>query len=304
MCKSEHHGGCAWRGQDTKRDEVNVSTPAFFSSPDHQDLRLGDSPNKALLLHGFPGTPAELRGVADVLVRHGWQVHAPLLPGFGQDIANLSRQHWQDWLWAAQDHWQELHAEAEQTLLLGYSMGGALALYLAATRPMEHVLLLAPFWRFPAWQVHLLPVVKHIKRQFKPFAEADFNDPKMRQQLARIVPDADLDDSSVQWRLREGMVLPTSAIDELRKLGQAAYKKASEVVSDTVVLQGFHDKTVRAHDTRLLTARLGGRLELHELNGDHDFISPHSEGYQELQTWLEHYLTRLSQSQQQVNADT
>ena len=110
---------------------MNAST--VYSSSEHQSFTLGEGPNKALLLHGFPGTPAELREVAKTLCVQGWQVTAPLLPGFGVNIATLGEKRWGDWYKAALKDWQRLEG-AQRTLLVGFSMGGALALHLAAAR--------------------------------------------------------------------------------------------------------------------------------------------------------------------------
>ena len=36
-----------------------------YSGPEHQPFEFGDGPNGALLIHGFPGTPAEMRAVPE-----------------------------------------------------------------------------------------------------------------------------------------------------------------------------------------------------------------------------------------------
>ena len=63
--------------------------PAFLGD-EHRDFMRQGGPPAAVLVHGFPGTPAEMRPLADVLSDAGWTVRAPLLPGFGAQIETLA----------------------------------------------------------------------------------------------------------------------------------------------------------------------------------------------------------------------
>lgn len=263
-----------------------MDTSTFYGSAKHRTFTLGDSPKKALLLHGFPGTPAELRPLAEVLHSGGWQATAPLLPGFSVQIARLGERRWQDWQGAALTHWQEVKREAQQTLLVGFSMGAALALHLAAAQPPDKLVLIAPFWRMNDWRTHLLPVAKYVMPTLRPFENADFGDKDVRKRFEVMLPNADLDDPNIQARLRQEVILPTSSVNELRKLGRSAYSVARRVGAPTLILQGFQDTTVRPIDTRTLLTRLSGPVTLREFSGGHDIVKPHSEGHETLLTLL------------------
>lgn len=259
-----------------------MDAATFYGSPEHQTFTLGEGSKKAFLLHGFPGTPAELRAVATLLRSRGWQATAPLLPGFGIDIPNLGEKRWQNWRDAALTHWQTLTEDASQTLLLGFSMGGALALHLAAARPPDTLVLIAPFWRMNDPRTRFLPLIKYVMPTLRPFKKADFNDRDVRRRFERMLPDVDLDNPNVQTRLRQEVVLPTSSVDELRKLGRAAYRVAAQVDAPVLAVQGFQDATVTPYDTRRLLSRLRGRITLHEIDGDHEVIKPHGRGHDAL----------------------
>lgn len=56
-----------------------------YNTPEHRPFTLGEGAGAALLIHGFPGTPAEVRPLAQALSERGWKVRAPLLPGFGTE---------------------------------------------------------------------------------------------------------------------------------------------------------------------------------------------------------------------------
>ena len=226
------------------------NVPNFYSAPEHQPFSLGEGKRRALLVHGFPGTPAELRPLASFLAETGWQVRVPLLPGFGSDIEALGRKRWQDWTRAVESEFEKLALGAERTLLLGFSMGGAVALVTATNIKPDTLVLLAPFWRFDDWRVNLLPVFKHVVRQVKPFENADFGNPQTRETFKEIVPDADLSDPETQARLKKSVTLPTEAIDQLRQLGRRAYALAPRVSAPCLVIQGEGDTTVRPEHTR------------------------------------------------------
>ncbi|CAN5769113.1 alpha/beta fold hydrolase [soil metagenome] len=263
-------------------DRVTLrNVPNFYSAPEHQAFTLGESKRHALLVHGFPGTPAELRPLASFLAEAGWQVRAPLLPGFGSSIETLGQKRWQDWTHAVESEFRTLAAGAEHTLLLGFSMGGAIALVAATNVKPDTLVLLAPFWRFDDWRVNLLPVFKHFVRTLKPFENADFSDPQTRETFKEIAPDADLSDPDTQAQLKKSVALPTEAIDQLRQLGRRAYALAPRVSAPCLVIQGEGDTTVRPEHTRKLVERID-RAQLVEVSGGHSFVGTGQRGHKEL----------------------
>ena len=269
---------------------------SLYRHPRHQGFVLGRSEagrktKRALLLHGFPGTPAELRPVAEFLLARGFEVRAPLLPGFGAGMAALGSTRWRDWVGAAQAAWNDLRG-AEHTLLLGFSMGGAVAVNVAARTPPDRLVLIAPFWRLPDRRAGLLPMLQFAVPQLKPCAQADFAAESVRAQVARIDPTLNLDDPDVQQALREQLVLPTSSLVALQRLGRHAYRAAPKVTAPTLVFQGKDDPTVRAADTRRLAARLGGPMTFAEVGGDHQLIEAQSKGHRALLEQLEQVLKK------------
>ncbi len=89
----------------------------------------------ALVLHGFTGSPHSVRGVARALAEAGLAVHAPLLPGHGTSPDDIQATGWDDWRAAAEDAWAELAAGGDPVVVVGLSMGGTLAVALAADHP-------------------------------------------------------------------------------------------------------------------------------------------------------------------------
>ena len=103
----------------------------------------------------------------------------------------------EEWLAAARAAWDETRAGRQpRTTLIGFSMGGAVALRLAAEAGLapDQLILLAPHWKFADRRAVVLPVAKYFIREFKPFGRIDFDSPDMRRMLAELAPGADLDD--------------------------------------------------------------------------------------------------------------
>jgi carboxylesterase len=256
---------------------------ALFPSPQHQTFSLGDSPRRALLIHGFPGTPAEVRPLADILHQLGWQVRAPLLPGFGSGIAELNQQHRSDWVNAAVSEWQAIQPGCQECMLLGYSMGAAVALHTAAVLKPDKLVLVSPFWRAPGPYHLLVPIVRRLAPNLRLFKNADFGDPRLRQFFAAILPESDLDDPKVQQYIRTEFTLPLAAMEEVIRLGREAYRLAANIQAETLIVQGSQDPIVRPADTRRLIERLEERLVCYyELPAAHDLLDDRSRHFDQL----------------------
>ncbi|MGB8858940.1 MAG: alpha/beta fold hydrolase [Ilumatobacteraceae bacterium] len=91
---------------------------------------------RILLLHGLGGTAGTMRPVADGLTALGHKVHAPTLPGHGTEPAALQHVGWADWLSAA--------GQWPADVVVGQSMGGSLALALAADDRCRAVVAINP----------------------------------------------------------------------------------------------------------------------------------------------------------------
>ena len=74
----------------------------------------------------------------------GFAVRLPLLPGHGTSWQELARTRWQDWHAALTLPTWSLTEECDVVVMAGLSMGGALALRIAATRPVAGVVVVNP----------------------------------------------------------------------------------------------------------------------------------------------------------------
>jgi carboxylesterase len=89
----------------------------------------------ALVLHGFTGNPVMMQPVTDAFVAAGFTTSMPRLPGHGTTIEDMATTGWADWSAEAERAYRELAAKVDQVVLVGLSMGGTLAVWLAERHP-------------------------------------------------------------------------------------------------------------------------------------------------------------------------
>lgn len=121
-----------------------------------------------LLLHGFTGTTYGVRPLAEHLAAQGYSVFAPRLPGHGTSLADLAACSYLDWADCAAGGLSKLQETCNTIFLAGHSMGGTLALRLAASAPEKVVGVVtmnAPvFLANPL--LPLVPVAKYLIKTF------------------------------------------------------------------------------------------------------------------------------------------
>jgi carboxylesterase len=120
-----------------------------------------------LLIHGFTGTPKEMRWMGEYLNRElGFTCLGVRLTGHATRPKDMVRSRWTDWTASVEDGYNLLRGATDSVYLVGLSMGGALSL-LMATRFAPHVkgvvTISAPYEmadEHPAWQIQLFSYFK------------------------------------------------------------------------------------------------------------------------------------------------
>lgn len=110
-----------------------------------------------LLLHGWLTTPADFGPLPEALAEAGWDVFAPLHEGHGARPTELEDVTAEDLLEAAREHYERVRAEYDRVALVGFSMGGTMAVLLAAEQPPERLVLVAPFFGVRHRWYYVLP---------------------------------------------------------------------------------------------------------------------------------------------------
>jgi carboxylesterase len=207
---------------------------------------LGEGTRGALLIHGFASTPPELRLLGEVLAERGFRCHAPSLPGHGTTPQELARTCWQDWAKHVQHAFDDLSRQCADVVVVGQSMGGTLALHLAAHdhRVRAVATLAAPIW-LSGPLPPLLPVLKRVIRWHHTGDDIDLWNPGAVEELH-------------SYGIR-----PTRSIDELRRVCAVVRKELAEIRAPVMVLHGERDRTIDPRCAREIARRLVGSEAVH-----------------------------------------
>jgi carboxylesterase len=109
-----------------------------------------------LMIHGFTGTPKELRWMGEYLHKQGYTVAGIRLAGHATQIPDLVRAHWQDWLISVEDGINLLQSNCKKIFTIGLSLGGMLSL-IAADRYKIHgaIAMSTPFSYLDDWRLNV-----------------------------------------------------------------------------------------------------------------------------------------------------
>ncbi|WP_183096189.1 alpha/beta hydrolase [Nocardioides stalactiti] len=121
-----------------------------------------------LLSHGFTGSPVSMRPWGRYLGELGYGVRVPLLPGHATTWQDLNTRRFADWYGHLSAEYDALAAEHDVVVVGGLSMGGCLALRLAADKGADiaGVMVVNPAVATKRLDVKALPVIKHLVGSF------------------------------------------------------------------------------------------------------------------------------------------
>lgn len=131
-----------WALLDAHRQQLDYAEERLgIAEEDRSILRLRpDGREGVLLVHGSTGSPAEMRGLADVLYDAGYTVYAVRLPGHGVPDASLSEHSWRSCLLDLENRQRMLAAACTKLHYVGFSFGATLLMQLdVSPRPISMV---------------------------------------------------------------------------------------------------------------------------------------------------------------------
>jgi carboxylesterase len=105
-----------------------------------------------LVIHGFTGGPYEVEPLANYLEETtDWEIITPSLPGHGLGEGrelDLSKVTYEEWITHCEQCYFDLSKRHEKIYIIGFSMGGMIAAYLAAKYTCEKLVLLSTSRRY------------------------------------------------------------------------------------------------------------------------------------------------------------
>jgi carboxylesterase len=117
-----------------------------------------------LLSHGLTGNPTSMTPWGSYLAERGYAVEVPLLPGHGTTWEDANTTSWADWYRTINGVFDKLRSEVDSVVVGGLSMGGAVALRLAADRgeQVSGIVVVNPALSSRRKDLLALPVLKHL----------------------------------------------------------------------------------------------------------------------------------------------
>lgn len=172
-------------------DSVMDQTPAFddFASPYLQEGFGEHKTVGCVVTHGIGGTPANVRLVADELVKRGYTVYAPLLEGHGISIRKLAHTGWKKVLQSERDACKKLkEMGCTKIVPIGLSLGGILSGIMAEEQDCACAVLLSPPVKMKRWV--------HVGRLLRPFVIGMVDDDEAKEKRKKKYPYAQMYDGS------------------------------------------------------------------------------------------------------------
>jgi len=206
--------------------------------PSPAGFKLEGGPVGVLMIHGYTGSPAEMRLIADYLNGRGLRISAPLLPGHGTTPADLNQVAWTDWTDSVELALAELREQSATVFVAGLSMGALLALYLAGKHPtLPGAIVYSPALLVTNRLIRLVPLGKYFISMF-PKRKAHFTDP------------------SAGGRIWSYDRYPTFGAHETGKLIREVKRLLPQVVSPLLIVHSWLDRDIRPESARLVYDRV------------------------------------------------
>lgn len=197
----------------------------------------------ALLLHGAGDTPQVLAELARYLHQRGFSVRVPLLASHGRRLQELGKASAAGWYDDARNALFEMRATHDWVAVVGLSMGGALALRLAAEEGAIPVLvLLAPY-------IAMAPLARRAANTSRAWG---WLLPYFSSFGARSIHDA----AAATRGLGHGILTPAT-LRALRDVVGAANDALPNVKCPTLVVQSREDNRISVASATQAFARLG-----------------------------------------------
>jgi len=199
-------------------------------------LRPPAATSAALLIHGFTGTPWEMRLIGEELANAGIASLAVRLPGHGTSPEDLAEKRWQEWHHAVQEGYNILRKDYSSIYGVGLSTGCLLLLATARTNPMDGLVLFSPYLRVLHW---LAPYAGWLK-WFRPY---------------QVKPEAD--NSQKHYYRRR----PVAGIHQINRLIKNVYSQLPHITTPVLAFNGEGDETVDIESGRELIDRMASKIK-------------------------------------------
>ncbi len=130
-----------------------------------------------LLIHGFSGSPPEMRQLGEHLSKKDITVLGVKLKGHGETPEEFAQTTWHDWVASAEEGLVEIKKHCNKIFIGGLSMGGALTLHLASKHPVAGIITYAGAVIINDFKLVFLPIISLFVKYIPAGDEVDLTNP-------------------------------------------------------------------------------------------------------------------------------
>ena len=192
-----------------------------------------------LLVHGFTGTPKEMRTMGEFFAAQGHTVLGIRLPGHATRPEDMVRMRRGDWLQAVEDGYHLLHSAGRKVFIMGLSMGGILTLTASSRLPVQGAVAMSTPYSLP--DDPRLPYLKYLA----PFVPTVAKGP------------SDWHDQAMKLEQAEYPYNPTRAIVELCDLLEVMRQSLSKITVPVLLVHSRQDASITPENMQRIYAALG-----------------------------------------------
>ncbi|QGQ44066.1 alpha/beta hydrolase [Metabacillus sediminilitoris] len=222
-----------------------------------------------LFIHGFTGAPYEVDPLAnDIKKKTGWLVRVPTLPGHGVTLS-LKGHTYNEWVECAEQELLALMDEVDEVYVIGFSMGGVIASYLAAKYEVKKLVLLSA----AIYYVNPKQILLDCKEMIKDFWNGNLNQNELYNRYKRKL-----------------LETPLRATFEFQKLVKKVKPYLNELTLPVLIIQGECDGIVPVKSAHYLYKTIPSKEKVLRLLPCSKHHVCHGEEYEDLKEYVETFL--------------
>jgi len=228
-----------------------------------------------LLLHGFTGSPADMLPIASYLNKdgEGYPVCGILLPGHGTKMEDMMHCNWKMWVVYATTQLKKLLELYPKVSIIGFSMGGDIALCLASKFKANRIVTIST----PIIIKNKLNYIAEFLSVFRKYTYWKIPKPQ---------------DGELVFKYQTGYIgMPVRSIAQLRKLTIATFNRLHRVRAPILIIQSVNDREVHLKSPYIIFDNVKSEykeLALMENSRHNAIIGPeHDKIYKMIETFLE-----------------
>jgi carboxylesterase len=222
-----------------------------------------------LFIHGFTGAPYEVDPLAnDIKEKTGWLVRVPTLPGHGVTLS-LKGHTYNEWVEYAEQELLALMDEVDEVYVIGFSMGGVIASYLAAKYEVKKLVLLSA----AVYYVNPKQILLDCKEMIRDLCQGNLQQNELYNRYKKKL-----------------LETPIRATFEFQKLVKKVKPYLNELTLPVLIIQGECDGIVPVKSAHYLYKTIPSKEKvLHLLPCSKHHVC-HGEDYQDLKEYVETFL--------------